>query len=77
MSIASLVLGIAGIPLCCFFVPSILAVVFGAIGLNQIKANPAQRGRGMAIAGIVLGSVVVVLMVVALVFGETDVQVLR
>lgn len=70
MAIASMVLGIVGVPLCCLFIPSILAVVFGFIGLNQIKQDTTQRGRGMAIAGIVLGFVVLGLIVVGLIFGD-------
>lgn len=72
MSIASLVLGIAGVPLCCLFVPSLLAVIFGIVGINQIKADPSQSGRGLAIAGIVLGAVMLVLVVSALLFGDTE-----
>lgn len=50
LSILSLVFGIF------FFIPfaPILAVIFGFVGLNQIKYT-RERGRGMAIAGIVLG----------------------
>ncbi len=60
MAIASLVLGLVGIPLCMCFIPSLLAIIFGAIGLNQIKQNPRLGGRGMAIAGLVLGIVFLV-----------------
>jgi hypothetical protein len=72
MSIASLVLGIVGIPLCFLFIPSLLAVIFGAVALNQIKSDPNQSGRGRAIAGIILGSVALALIVLALVFGDTE-----
>jgi hypothetical protein len=37
-----------------YWVGSILAVVFGHIALSQIHQR-GQRGRGMAIAGLVLG----------------------
>ena len=58
-AVASLVLGIIGLPASCipFLVPG-LALTFGIIGYNQItKANAegGGGGRGMAIAGIVLG----------------------
>jgi hypothetical protein len=72
MAVASLVLGLVGLPLCFLFVPSILAVVFGIVGLNQIKNDPMQTGRGLAIAGLILGAVMLVLMVLALVFGDTE-----
>jgi uncharacterized paraquat-inducible protein A len=55
--VASLVLGIIGIPIC-FFVPSILAIIFGGIGLRQISLSQGSTsGKGMGIAGIVLGVV--------------------
>ena len=34
---------------------SILAVVFGHVALGQIARTPGQSGRGLAVAGIVLG----------------------
>jgi len=57
MSIASLVLGILGIyPL--WVIGPILALVFGFVGKSQIeRSHGAQKGRGMAIAGIVLGTI--------------------
>jgi len=54
--VASLVLGIIGIPAACTFITPILAVVFGIIGYNQATKNAAEGGgKGMAIAGIVCG----------------------
>lgn len=50
MAIASMVLGILWVG----WVGSVLALVFGYIGLNQIRERNEQ-GRGMAIAGVVLG----------------------
>ena len=55
MAIASLVLGIIGVPMFCFVLPSLLAVVFGAIGVRQCGKNPVYSGKGMAVAGLVLG----------------------
>lgn len=75
MSIASLVLGLVGLPLCFLFLPSVLAVVFGFVGLNQIKQDPTQRGRGMAIAGIVLGVSILVLVLLVVVVGRTEVTI--
>jgi hypothetical protein len=52
MAVASLVLGI----MFCFVVTGILAVIFGNVALNRIDASQgAEKGRGLAIAGIVLG----------------------
>ncbi|HSI33939.1 MAG: DUF4190 domain-containing protein [Phycisphaerae bacterium] len=50
-AVTSLVCGIAGIiP----FVPSLLALVFGMVGLNRAK-QLGGTGRGMAVSGLVLG----------------------
>ena len=57
-AVASLVLGIIGLPASCLVIPPVLAVIFGIIGYNQItRANADGGGRGMAIAGIVLGGI--------------------
>lgn len=51
-AIASMVLGILWI----WWIGSILAIIFGFVALNQIKTSDGkQMGRGMAIAGLVLG----------------------
>ena len=51
-AIASLILGVIWM----YWVGSILALIFGYIGKNQIdNSNNTQDGRGLAIAGIVLG----------------------
>ena len=36
---------------------SIPAIILGHMGLNQIKKNPALRGHGMALTGLILGYV--------------------
>jgi hypothetical protein len=38
-------------------IPPVLAVVFGFVALGQIKRNPMLRGRGMAVAGVVIGMI--------------------
>src|SRR3954447_17892338 len=49
--VASLVLGIIGLPAACVVLPSILAIIFGVIGLNQIaKGGESGGGKGRAIA---------------------------
>lgn len=57
--VASLVLGIIGIPaFCAAAIPSILAIIFGIIGYNQVTRGGGEGGgKGMAIAGIVLGAI--------------------
>jgi Domain of unknown function (DUF4190)/GYF domain 2 len=53
-AVASLVSGLIGLPLC--FLGSILAVVFGHMALRQIATTQgAQGGRGLALAGLILG----------------------
>lgn len=51
MAIASMVLG----TLWLYWVGSILAVIFGHVALGQINRATSQGGKGMAIAGLVLG----------------------
>ena len=48
-AITALVLGILGI--------SLLAIIFGAIAIHQTGKDPYLSGKGMAIAGLVLGCV--------------------
>jgi Domain of unknown function (DUF4190) len=66
LSVAALVLGILWI----YWIGSILALVFGYVAKGQIDAsNGMQSGRGMAIAGIVLGWVGVGFLILLLIFG--------
>jgi len=69
LAITSLVLGIAGFFVSCLGIVSwILALVFGYRARTQIdESGGAQKGRGMAVAGIVLGWVGLALMVVVLI----------
>lgn len=61
LAIASMVCGILFF---CGGITSILAVVFGHISLSQLgKPGNNQSGRGMAIAGLVLGYIGIVLAV--------------
>jgi uncharacterized protein DUF4190 len=57
--VASLVLGIIGLPALVIVIPSVLAIIFGIVGLKQIASpeSATRGGRGMAIAGIVCGSI--------------------
>jgi Septum formation/Domain of unknown function (DUF4190) len=63
LAVASLVFGICG----GFWY---LGLIFGIIALNQIRKR-GQRGRGLAISGIVLSSLWVLVGVVAIVFAVT------
>ena len=65
MAIASMVLGIAGWALCAGGgIGSIVGLILGIVALNQIKKNPNQQGKGMAIAGIILNSLCLLGMIV-------------
>jgi len=70
MGVASLVLGIVGLALLCAygfgFILSILAIVFGKIGLNRVDQGLANN-RSVAKAGFVLGIIGTALAAVALV----------
>ena len=57
MAIASLVMGILGF---IFGLPAALAVIFGGIALSETGKNPNIGGRGMAVAGLILGIIVLV-----------------
>jgi hypothetical protein len=46
-------MAIAGFVLSFFVSP--LGIIFSAIGLNQIGKDPRQGGKGLAIAGLILG----------------------
>lgn len=57
-SVASLALGIIGLPMACAVIPSALAVVFGITGyIRATQRGEGGVGKGIAIAGIVCGSI--------------------
>jgi len=66
LSVAALVLGLAGLATFWLFaVPPVLALIFGILGLGQIRRSGGrEQGDGMAIAGIVLGSIGIVFFVI-------------
>jgi Domain of unknown function (DUF4190) len=78
LAIASLVLGIAQIFLC--IIGGILALVFGYIARRQIdESGGTQGGRGMAIAGIILGWIgiglgiaYIVVIIIAVIVSDDD-----
>jgi hypothetical protein len=61
ISTAAMVLGIVGLVSSWFLLglPSVLAVIFGHIGVAATK-DGTRSGRGQAVAGLVLGYVVIV-----------------
>ncbi len=64
LAVAALVMGILGF---CMWVPSVLAIVFGIIARNQCRERH-EAGEGMAMAGIVMGVIVVVITILYFAF---------
>lgn len=65
LAVGALISGIAGlsvVPL----IASVVAIVLGIMSLGRIRAS-GQEGRGMAIAGIVMGAIGVVFLLLAIV----------
>ena len=70
MAVWSLVCGCVGLVcLMCSPAVSIAGLVMGIVALGQLKSNPKQEGRGMAIAGLVLSCLGLVAFVLLLVLG--------
>ena len=70
---ASLVLGILGMFL---FIPAIPAIICGHVARSRIKRHPhIYAGNGMALAGLILGYVVIIVTIVGFVlfdmYGDT------
>jgi peptidyl-prolyl cis-trans isomerase B (cyclophilin B) len=42
----------------CGIFAAIPAIILGHMGLSEIKKNPGMQGRGMALAGVILGYVI-------------------
>ncbi|HZJ26355.1 MAG TPA: DUF4190 domain-containing protein [Acidimicrobiia bacterium] len=62
-AIVSLAVALGGILICLFPVTGILAVVFGHVALGRIKRT-GMKGRGMALAGVIVGYAEIVLGVI-------------
>lgn len=63
LSIASLVLSLVNVIPCFWFlpIPALLGVIFGFVSRKQIKNNPSAKGKGLALAGLIIGVVFVIL----------------
>ena len=66
LPIVSMVLGILSIMMCCYGLPfGIAAAITGFIGMNNANNNPTMYGgRGFAIAGLVMGIINLLVVVV-------------
>ncbi|MFO8013372.1 MAG: DUF4190 domain-containing protein [Phycisphaerae bacterium] len=56
MAIASFVLSLCGF-FCAGMILGTLAVIFGGVALSKINGDPQLGGKGLAIAGLVIGIV--------------------
>jgi ribosomal protein L40E len=68
LAVAALVLGAASF-LPPFAICSVPAIILGAIALNRIKRDPTREGKGMALAGLICGSVVLFIWICLIIFG--------
>lgn len=68
LAICSLVFGILGMVCCGSLILSIAAAVCGHISVSRTGKNPELEGRGLAIAGVILGYVGLVIGVAYLIF---------
>ena len=72
MAVVGLILGIVSFVswCCCYGVPfNVLGIIFSAVALTQIRDNPNQEGKGMAIAGLVMSILSLLMGAVGLFFG--------
>jgi hypothetical protein len=68
MAVASLVCACAGIIPFLFGIPAILGVIFGFVARGQIRrSNHAQGGSGLALAGIIVGFVLIALFILGII----------
>jgi hypothetical protein len=75
LAVAALILGIIGIPgvFALLNIFSILALIFGLVSRSQIqRSGGAQGGSGMAMAGIVLGTIGIALDVIWIIVAVTS-----
>lgn len=73
LGIVSLVAGILAIPsACCWFLgwlPALVAIVTGIVGLVQLKDHPSSDAKPFLIIGLVLGVLAFLLLILVIVAG--------
>jgi hypothetical protein len=71
LGVLALLLGIAGILLSCFFAGFYLGIPAVIVGVACVRLAASGRasGRGMALAGIVVGSIALLVSIVVLIAG--------
>jgi hypothetical protein len=68
LALAAYYCGVFSFIPCVWGTLSVLAIVFGFLGLAQARKHPEAKGQGHAIAGIVCGSVTLLLAVACVVW---------
>jgi hypothetical protein len=73
MAVASLVCSCAGIVPFFFGIPCVLGIIFGFVARGQIRrTNGTQGGRGMALAGIIVGFALIgIFVIIVIVLANT------
>ena len=69
LAITSLIAGILGLFVSYIGLLPIAAIILGVISIKKIKKDPNLKGRGLAIAGLILGIIALVLLLVTLSLG--------
>jgi hypothetical protein len=67
MAIWAMITGIMSIVCCCQILGPV-SIVLGVVALSQLKQHPDLRGSGFAIAGIVLGAVALLMLIISAVY---------
>jgi Domain of unknown function (DUF4190) len=70
LALASLICGLSQILLWILVLPEIMAIIFGLVAIRQIKRT-GESGRGMAVAGVVLGVLGLFGFIVLVIIGAT------
>jgi hypothetical protein len=73
LAVWALCLGLPGV-ICCQMVLAPAAVICGHLALGKIQRNPHLDGRGMALAGTILGYIGIALFIVYLITGNMHVR---
>jgi Na+/H+ antiporter NhaC len=78
LSVAALVVGIVSCTFILSFygIPGLVALIFGLVSRSQIKRT-GQRGRGFALAGIILGIVGILIGIATIILAAVLAQQLR
>jgi uncharacterized membrane protein len=67
-AVAGFVCSLVGLVCCTIGIPNIVGLVLSIVGLNEINKDKFQEGKGLAIAGIVLGALGILAFVIGVIF---------